>query len=87
MRTIDLDTTELDPAEIITQGEASPLRLQRKGVDVGVLLPTSLYESLLRPDPEGMRPIVASLTRRTIVERADVFRKLAKYERDHPEDN
>ena len=85
MRTFDLAKPDAEVGEIAL-GETSPLRLQRDGRDVAIVLPSNLYEMLLKPEPETVRPVVAALLRRTLIEGADVFRALAWYEREHPDE-
>lgn len=71
--------------EVIASVQNDPIRVQENGSDVAIILSPDLYDFLLKEPPASVNPRIAALFKRSMVERRQVYRALAKYEAEHPE--
>ena len=85
MRTISVETIKAEFDEVIASLEDNPTRIQVDGRDVAIILSPDLYDFLLTAPPASVNPVIAALFKRSVVERGQVYRALAKYEAEHPE--
>ena len=84
MRTMRIEDAVAAFDKVLDALEDSPVRLERDGKDVAVMLSPALYEVLLAEPPAGLTPRLAALLKRSLVERAELYRALARYEAEHP---
>lgn len=85
VQTISVDEIATKFDEVIAMAQRSPVHVQGDGRDVAVVLAPELYELLIATPPKEVNATVAALFKRSIVDRAEVYRALARYEADHPE--
>jgi len=84
MRTIRIEDAALAFDQVLDAIQDAPMRLQRDGKDVAVMLSPALYEMLLAEPPTELTPRLATLFKRSLVERAEVYRALARYKAERP---
>ncbi|MDB5612443.1 MAG: Antitoxin [Devosia sp.] len=87
MQITSLSGVQADLDAAVAKSQTAPLHIQNSsGVDVAIMLSPDLYSFLLKPAPEGVRPLVAALYKQSIAKHGQVYRALAKYEREHREE-
>ena len=85
MRTISVEDMKAGFDDVIAGVHDDPVRVQEDGRDVAIILSPDLYDFLLKEPPVSVNPRIAALFKRSVMERGQVYRALAKYEAEHPE--
>ena len=71
--------------QMLKLAEKEPVFIQKNGGDVAVVVSAEPYASLQAQLPRSVNPLVIERFKKSLAERGEVYKALARYEAEHPE--